>query len=65
MKLKILRTGVCSAGFKITVLPAHSAGDIFQTSIIIGKFQGIIWPHTPTGSILVYKKFSLESTKTN
>jgi hypothetical protein len=42
--------GVCSAGFKITQLPAASAGASFQVAIRIGKFQGMIWPTTPSGS---------------
>ena len=41
--------GVYSAGFKTTVLPAASAGAIFQASIRRGKFQGMICPTTPTG----------------
>ena len=43
-------SGVVSAGFSTTVLPAASAGAIFQASIINGKFQGITWPATPRGS---------------
>ena len=42
--------GVCSAGFSTTQLPAASAGASFQTAIRIGKFQGMIWPTTPSGS---------------
>ena len=42
-------SGVCSAGFSTTVLPAASAGAIFQASISSGKFHGMIWPQTPTG----------------
>jgi len=42
-------SGVCSAGFRTTVLPAASAGAIFQASIRSGKFHGMIWPQTPTG----------------
>ena len=41
--------GVVSAGFSTTVLPAASAGAIFQASISSGKFQGMIWPATPSG----------------
>ena len=40
---------VYSAGFSTSVLPAASAGAIFQASISSGKFQGMIWPTTPTG----------------
>ena len=42
--------GVCSAGFKITQLPAASAGASFHVAMRIGKFQGMIWPTTPSGS---------------
>ncbi len=42
-------SGVCSAGFSTTVLPAASAGAIFQASISSGKFHGITWPQTPCG----------------
>ena len=41
--------GVVSAGFSTTVLPAASAGAIFQASISNGKFHGMICPATPTG----------------
>ena len=43
-------SGVCSAGFITTVLPVASAGPSFQACIESGKFQGMIWPTTPTGS---------------
>jgi len=43
-------SGVCSAGFSTIVQPAASAGASFQAAIISGKFQGMIWPTTPTGS---------------
>ncbi|CAB4705895.1 unannotated protein [freshwater metagenome] len=46
----IIETGVCSAGFRTTQLPAARAGASFQTAIKIGKFHGIIWPTTPRGS---------------
>jgi hypothetical protein len=42
-------SGVVSAGLSTTVLPAASAGAIFQASISSGKFHGMIWPATPTG----------------
>jgi len=42
-------SGVVSAGFRTTVLPAASAGAIFQASISSGKFQGMTWPATPSG----------------
>ena len=37
-----IETGVCSAGFKTTQLPAARAGASFQVAIKIGKFQGMI-----------------------
>ena len=43
-------SGVCSAGFSTTVHPAESAGPSFHAAISSGKFHGIIWPTTPTGS---------------
>ena len=42
--------GVCSAGLRTTQLPAARAGASFQTAIRIGKFHGMIWPTTPSGS---------------
>ena len=42
--------GVCSAGFSTTQLPAASAGASFQVAISSGKFHGMIWPTTPSGS---------------
>ena len=43
-------SGVISAGFITMVLPAASAGAIFQLVNISGKFHGTTWPTTPTGS---------------
>src|SRR5271170_7254089 len=43
-------SGVYSAGFSTTVLPAASAGAIFHANISSGKFQGMICPQTPTGA---------------
>ena len=43
-------SGVCSAGLSTTVLPVASAGPSFQAAISSGKFHGMIWPTTPTGS---------------
>ena len=43
-------SGVCSAGFRTTQLPAAIAGASFQIAISRGKFQGMIWPTTPSGS---------------
>ena len=45
-----IEAGVCSAGFSTTQLPAASAGASFHAAIRIGKFQGMIWPTTPSGS---------------
>ena len=42
-------SGVVSAGLSTTVLPHASAGAIFHASISSGKFQGMIWPATPSG----------------
>ena len=42
-------SGVVDAGLSTTVLPAASAGAIFQASISSGKFQGMIWAATPSG----------------
>ena len=43
-------SGVCSAGFSTMQLPAASAGASFHVAIRIGKFHGMIWPTTPSGS---------------
>ncbi len=43
-------SGVSSAGFSTTVLPAASAGATFHDAITSGKFQGVISPTTPSGS---------------
>ncbi len=42
--------GVCSAGFSTTQFPAARAGASFHDAIRIGKFHGMIWPTTPSGS---------------
>ena len=42
--------GVCSAGFKTTVLPQASAGAVFHAAMMRGPFQGVIPPTTPSGS---------------
>jgi len=46
----MIAIGVCSAGFSTMQLPAASAGASFQAAISSGKFQGMIWPTTPSGS---------------
>src|SRR6185436_12809805 len=45
---------VFDAGLITTVLPHASAGAIFHTASISGKFQGVIAPTTPIGSRSVY-----------
>ena len=45
--------GVWLLTFRTTVLPAASAGAIFQAAMRSGKFQGMICAHTPTGSCSV------------
>jgi hypothetical protein len=42
-------SGVCEAGLNTTVLPQTSAGMIFHDGIAIGKFQGVMMEHTPSG----------------
>jgi hypothetical protein len=41
-------SGVVSAGFSTTVLPAASAGAIFQASMSSGKFRGMTCAATPS-----------------
>ncbi|MNY21679.1 hypothetical protein D3C86_1552430 [compost metagenome] len=41
-------TGVCSAGFSTTGLPATRAGTSFQAGMAKGKFQGVMRPTTPS-----------------
>src|SRR5512138_1068795 len=45
---------VFDAGLTTTALPHASAGAIFHTASISGKFHGVIAPTTPTGSRKVY-----------
>ncbi len=47
----MIEAGVCSAGLRTTQLPAASAGASFQTAMRMGKFHGMIWPTTPSGSL--------------
>src|SRR6185503_1658078 len=59
-KISVIRTavaGVIEAGLKTTVLPATSAGAIFQIGIATGKFQGVTHATTPIGCLIVYAKF--------
>src|SRR6478735_5701973 len=41
--------GVSCEGLNTTVLPQIKAGKIFQVGIAMGKFHGVIIPHTPIG----------------
>ena len=50
---RIADSGVYSAGFNTTVLPAANAGAKPHPAIGIGKFQGTIIPTTPSGSLKV------------
>ena len=43
-------SGVTSAGFTITALPAASAGASFCASLAIGEFHGVMAAMTPIGS---------------
>src|SRR6476661_1885572 len=45
--------GVRVAGLKTTVLPATSAGAIFQMGIATGKFHGVTQATTPSGCLIV------------
>src|SRR6267143_2007404 len=49
--------GVRVAGLKTTVLPATSAGAIFQIGMATGKFHGVTQATTPNGCFMVYAKF--------
>ncbi|MNF94862.1 hypothetical protein D3C84_775830 [compost metagenome] len=44
-------SGVSSEGLSTMQQPAARAGATFQAAISIGKFQGMIAPATPTGSL--------------
>jgi hypothetical protein len=43
-------SGVHSAGFSTTALPAARAGAKPHDAIVIGKFHGVMTPTTPSGS---------------
>ena len=43
-------SGVHSAGFSTTALPAARAGAKPHDAIVMGKFHGVITPTTPSGS---------------
>ena len=46
-------SGVSAAGFITTVQPAAKAGATFLAIMACGKFQGVIIPTTPTGSLWI------------
>ncbi|MOA25277.1 hypothetical protein D3C78_1580850 [compost metagenome] len=46
----VIDSGVCSAGLSTMQLPAARAGASFHAAISSGKFHGMIWPTTPSGS---------------
>lgn len=45
--------GVSLGGLMTTAQPAAKAGAIFRVIIAAGKFQGVMMPQTPTGSLYV------------
>jgi len=53
--------GVDEAGFRITELPAISAGAIFHAGIASGKFQGVTHATTPSGWRVVKANFVADS----
>ena len=55
----IALAGTISEGFSTTQLPKAKAGAIFQAATAMGKFQGVITPITPRGS-LVTSTFTLD-----
>mmetsp|Transcript_15706 Transcript_15706/g.37190 ORF Transcript_15706/g.37190 Transcript_15706/m.37190 type:complete len:203 (-) Transcript_15706:305-913(-) len=46
----MIEVGVCSAGLSTTQFPAARAGATFHAAMTSGKFHGMIWPTTPSGS---------------
>ncbi|CAM5519154.1 hypothetical protein FALB51S_04023 [Frigidibacter albus] len=56
--MRSVAKGVISDGFSTTALPAASAGPSFQPAIEIGKFQGVIAPTTPKGSVTIMPSWS-------
>ena len=44
-------SGVFDAGLITVQFPAPTAGASFQAAISSGKFHGMIWPTTPSGSL--------------
>src|SRR5690625_3241803 len=51
--------GVSSAGLITTAQPAAKAGATLRAIIELGKFQGVMAPTTPTGSLSAYSKWLL------
>jgi len=47
---------VFSAGFNTAVHPVARTGANLNEAIKIGKFHGVIYPQTPTGSNFVYPR---------
>ena len=45
----VMESGVSAAGLTIIVQPAAMAGAILRAPMAIGKFQGVISRHGPTG----------------
>ena len=58
-------SGVNGEGFSTMVLPATSAGAIFQTASVIGKFQGAMAATTPSGTWRLTTFFSGVSSSTS
>ena len=58
----MIEMGVLSAGFNTTQLPAARAGANFQIAIRMGKFHGMIWAITPSGSLTIMETVSLSSS---
>src|SRR6202162_2430020 len=46
-------SGAISLGLSTMVHPAASAGATLQTTWFMGQFQGVMSPHTPTGSFRI------------
>ena len=55
--------GVCSAGFRTTVQPAASAGEILRATIEAGKFQGVTAPTTPIGCLITSMRLSFDGAE--
>ena len=55
-------SGVSSEGLTTTQLPAASAGAIFNSAMLSGKFHGTMRPQTPSGSRSVKSNKVLSET---